>query len=77
MSEHTTVGDLARELSARTGGDISPRVISDLFYTRALSDEHCPILGGRRLIPRGYIPEIERALRERGVLPERAGEAGG
>ncbi len=72
MSEHTTVGDIARDPGEKTGTDVPPRVISDLFYKRVLSDVRCPILGGRRLIPRDYVPEVERALRDRGVIPRRA-----
>jgi hypothetical protein len=47
---------------------VPPRTISDLFYARALSDAVCPIVNGHRLIPETYIPEIERVLRERGIL---------
>lgn len=77
MSEHTTVGGIARDLGAKLGKDVSSRVISDLFYKRILSDERCPILGGRRLIPRDYVPEIERALRERGSIPSHTEEMNG
>ncbi len=71
VNQHTTVGDLARDIGERIGREVPPRVISDLFYKRVLSDERCPILGGRRLIPRDYIPEVERVLKDRGLgLPE-------
>ena len=69
MSEHTTVGSLARELGERAGKDVPPRIISDLFYKRILSDKRCPILAGRRIIPRDYVPEVERALLVRGLIP--------
>jgi hypothetical protein len=32
---------------------------------RLLSDETCPIVGGRRIIPESYLPTIRRVLRER------------
>jgi hypothetical protein len=45
-------------------------VISDLFYARRLDDARCPIVGGRRLIPQDYLPEVENALRAAGHLPQ-------
>jgi hypothetical protein len=53
------VSEVARRLGVR------PRDISDLFYQRRLTDKVCPVVGGRRLIPLNYLPEIEAALRER------------
>lgn len=64
MTRNFTVSSVARKLHAK------PRHISDLFYTRKLSDEACPIIEGRRLIPAEYVAEIERALRESGKLPQ-------
>jgi hypothetical protein len=63
MRDHTTVSGAAREVSERLGKPVRPRDLSDLFYSRVLSDEKCPILGGRRLIPLGYLEEIEQILR--------------
>jgi hypothetical protein len=61
---------VARRIGAR------PKDISDLFYLRKLSDEQCPIVGGRRMIPEAYIPTIERALRDAGRLqPQEAARA--
>jgi hypothetical protein len=57
-----TVSEVAR----RWG--IAPRHISDLFYSRRLDDARCPIIGGRRLIPEDYLPEIEIILRRSGHL---------
>lgn len=48
--------------------NIRPSIISTLFYTRILSDETCPIESGRRLIPASYVPTVEAALRERGLI---------
>lgn len=55
-----SVSEVARRLGAR------PKDISDLFYLRHLDDERCPVIGGRRLVPLDYVPEIERVLREFG-----------
>lgn len=60
-----TVSDAARELSAKLGETIRPRDISTLFYLRELRDDLCPIVGGRRLIPRSYLPSIESAIQRR------------
>ena len=69
MDEHRTASDIARELSDRLGAVVRPRDISDLFYRRELADQACPIVGGRRLIPRSLLPAIERLLRQRGLIP--------
>jgi hypothetical protein len=45
-----------------------PKDISDQFYLRKLDDGRCPIVGGRRLVPEDYLPEIERVLRDAGKL---------
>ncbi len=58
-----TVSEVARLAGCR------PRLISDLFYERRLSDAACPVIGGKRLIPPGYVPAILAALRERGHAP--------
>ena len=55
-----SVSEIARRYS------VAPRVISDLFYSRRLDDERCPIIGGKRLIPIDYLSTIEVALREAG-----------
>jgi len=59
MPNQLTVSEIARRMG------VSPRVISDLFYQRQLSDEICPVIGGRRFIPADYLPVIEAALKER------------
>ncbi len=56
------VSDIARHFR------VKPRVISGLFYDRVLDDQICPVVAGRRLIPESYLPEVERVLRERGLL---------
>jgi hypothetical protein len=64
---HITVSDAGRRYG------VPPRVISDLFYARKLDDSRCPIIGGRRLIPASYLPEVESALRVAGHLPQEVG----
>lgn len=63
MAFSFAVSDVARRLG------VPPRVISDLFYQRALDDGVCPVVCGRRVIPEAYVPEIEKVLRERNLLP--------
>lgn len=58
--KHLSVSEAARRLGAR------PRDISDLLYRRRLSDDSCPIVGGRRLIPESLLDVIEMALRHAG-----------
>jgi hypothetical protein len=74
MSDLLTVSDVARALSQELGVDVGPRDLSELFYRRLLSDDLCPIVGGRRLISRSYLPEILDVLRARGSIPDRPGE---
>jgi hypothetical protein len=59
MSHFYTVSDAARLLGVR------PRDISDLFYQRWISDELCPVVGTRRLIPWDALPLIRDALQVR------------
>jgi len=63
MAFSFAVSDVARRLG------VPPRVISDLFYQRALDDGVCPVVCGRRVIPEAYVPEIVKVLRERNLLP--------
>ncbi len=59
MTQFLSVSQVARLLNAL------PRDISDLFYARKLRDDICPIVAGRRLIPKSYIHEIEATLRKK------------
>jgi hypothetical protein len=43
--------------------DVSPQMLSDLFYQRRLSHDRCPKVGGRRRIPENYLPEIATVIR--------------
>jgi hypothetical protein len=60
MDDHLSVSEAARRLDAR------PKDISDLFYRRALRDDLCPIVAGRRLIPENYLEVIRDALKRTG-----------
>ena len=56
--------------AARAIPGAKPKDISDLLYLRKLDDSRCPIMGGRRMIPADYLPEIEAVLRAAGRLPQ-------
>ena len=61
MCKPLAVGDVARKLGVR------PSRITQLFYERRLSDDYCPIVAGRRLIPPDYISIIAMELRRKGI----------
>ena len=56
------------ELARRWG--CPPRVLSDAFYGRHLDESRVLLVGGRRLIPDEYVPEVRAKLIELGKLPE-------
>jgi len=64
---YVCVSEAARRLGAK------PKDISDLFYRRALRDDLCPIVAGRRLIPEHCLSVIEMAWKRAG-RPVRATE---
>jgi len=68
MPEILTVSEAARELATIVHGTVRPRDISTLFYHRELQDDLCPIIGGRRAIPRDYLDTIADALRRKGMI---------
>ena len=68
MGDFFTVSEAARELEGMVNGGVRPRDISTLFYQRELRDDLCPIVGGRRLIPRNYLDVIAMALRRKGLV---------
>jgi hypothetical protein len=59
---YLSIGEAARRIGAR------PKDLSDAFYLRKLDTERCPVVGGRRLIPEDYLPEMEQILRQAGKL---------
>jgi hypothetical protein len=63
-----TVGQAAREISSEFGVTVRPKVVSDALYAGALRDDLCPVVGGRRLIPRELLPNLVSALRRAGKL---------
>jgi hypothetical protein len=65
MAEFVFVSEAARELSEKLGVRITPHQLTGRFYRRELSDDLCPIVGGRRLIPRDYLSQIADHLRSR------------
>jgi hypothetical protein len=68
IAELLSVGEAAAVLSDELGQPVKPRWISTLAYDRELRADYCPMIGGRRLIERSYLPEVARALRRRGWL---------
>lgn len=64
----------ASEIARKHG--IAPRLISDLFYARKLDDRKCTIVGGRRMIPLEYVPEVERVLRDAGYIAQEVAHVG-
>ena len=57
-----TITELAREWGC------APRILSDAFYGRHLDESRILLVGGRRLIPADYVPEIRAKLIELGKL---------
>jgi hypothetical protein len=60
MPSHLSVSEVARAIGAR------PRDITQLLYSRVLRDDLCPIVAGRRMIPRDYVEQVRWALRRAG-----------
>jgi hypothetical protein len=67
-ASYLSVGETANELTKELGEPVPQRWISDLFYYRELRNDLCPIIAGRRIIPRSYLPMIVMALRRRGWI---------
>ena len=67
MPVFVSVSEAARELSEQFGITVRPQDITNLFYRRELRDDACPIVGGRRLIPRDHLAVIAKRLRRRGL----------
>jgi hypothetical protein len=59
MGEFVFVGEAARELG------IGPHDLAVALYTGRVPSDRCPVVGGRRLIPREVLPELRKALEER------------
>jgi hypothetical protein len=60
---HLNVGDAAALIEQQYGIACEPRILSNMLYRRQLDVRKCPIQGGRRLIPRDYLPRIAELLR--------------
>lgn len=55
---------------------VMSRRVSDLFYQGKLDSSKCPVVSGRRLIPKGYLPEVKKALEEAGFVKREKTGAG-
>jgi hypothetical protein len=64
MLDYLTVSEAAQEAREALADDVPPRLISDLIYQRILDVERCPMLGGRRIIERGYLPTLLSRVRQ-------------
>jgi hypothetical protein len=69
MDNVLSIGDAAGQLN------VNPRVLTNMFYNGQLDRERCPVVGGRRLIPRDYLGEIKRVLHEARLRRLAAAEA--
>jgi hypothetical protein len=67
MPEFLSVGDTVREVARLRGVTISPRILTELAYRRALPCDTL-LVGGRRLIPSSAMPEVIDALERRGYF---------
>ena len=65
MSEHVFISEASEELTAMLGSEVRPSYLTHLFYRGLLGDDRCPVVGGRRVIPRDYLPVIASFLRDR------------
>ncbi len=66
--QHLSVSEAARRIGA------NPKDISDLFYRRALRDDLCPIVAGRRMIPADLVWLIRSKLEAAGKLRGRCSD---
>ena len=49
---------------------INPQILTTAFHCRKLDRERCPVVGKKRRIPVGYLPEITKVLIELGHVLE-------
>jgi hypothetical protein len=62
VPDYLFVSQAARELGSQLGAEVRPQDLSNLFYRRALRVDLCPVIAGRRLIPREYLASIKAFL---------------
>lgn len=67
MPEFLSVGDACREVARLRGVAISPRVLTELTYRRALGFDP-PLIGGRRMFPASVMPSLLAELERRGYI---------
>jgi hypothetical protein len=65
MPEFLGVSDAAKALREHFGVNVFPRDISVRLYDARLDPNRCPVVAGRRMIPRSYLAEIAFALKNR------------
>jgi len=65
VADYLGVAEACAEMERRYGLNVRPQDVSNAFYRRWLPGERCPIVGGRRLIPRDCLPAISAALGRR------------
>ena len=70
MTAYLTVSAACREIERQYGLAVRPQDLSNAFYRQRLRDELAPIIGGRRLIRRGSLPEIREVLTRHGHTPD-------
>jgi hypothetical protein len=63
MWDFVFISGAARDLSELLGIAVRPQDLTNLLYRRELRDDLCPVVSGRRLIPRDYLPAIAAYLR--------------
>lgn len=68
-TEYLTVGAAAKKITEMVGVTLTPTRLSDAFYKSQIDGQFGPIVGGRRLIARDFLPSIISILRRRGILP--------
>lgn len=67
MSDNTTMPDpIGVADAAKALGLPSTKALSDAFYAGKLDKDRCPVISGRRVIPRSYLPAIAIELRRMG-----------
>jgi hypothetical protein len=64
MAEYLTVTEAAAACGKIGGERVEPRELSDALYQGRLDRDRCPLAGRVRLIPRDYLPEVCRVVKE-------------
>lgn len=62
MHDFLSVGDAAKELAAQCGRHVNPRVLTEMIYRGDVDQQRCPLVAGRRLIPRDLLQVFAEAV---------------